>query len=398
MAIDVLTAGEGGILAVAYGEHVIAGHLIVNRTSEPRAMLVALGEGVWDAAVKVWYRGGELVSTDFNFHPGAQAASLSDPVQGIDPLFPGALTYSHTAYIAVRLPSSEEDPDPSQLIGRYRTRLVDDFDMNGLPVGTGYSSNPARQLIDIMINDGKISPARIDWASWYNWKVYCDSVIEWNDGKSVRQIKRFEAHVPFTGPSTIVDALNMYTDLTASYWQDDGATISFFPIESRSSIATLDETNIVSGSLNHYRVDARQQPTRLKLQFRDLDSEFLAPATWTAKDEDGIEQRGVIDAPGSYSFGAMYYSQAQRLAKYWLRRAGGSAERIECATSGEFIHVLPGDLVTLNHSAFTASLTCHVMETEDEAAGADNRRYLLAPWESIYFDQDHEVIPASLTV
>jgi hypothetical protein len=376
----------------------VAGHLILNRTHDPRALLVALGEGVWDAAVKVWYRGGELTDTDFNFHPGTQATSVSDTVQGVDSFFPGGLTYSTTAYVAVRLPSEETDPDPAQLIGRYRTRLVDDYDMNGNAVGTGYSSNPARILIDILIKDGKIAPARIDWPSWYNWKVYCDTVIEWNDGKAVRQIKRFESHVAYTGPSTTVDALNMFTDMSASYWQDDGALIHFFPVESRTPVTTFSTTTIISGSFNHYLVDSRQQATRLVLNFRDLDSEFLAPASWTAKDEEGIDQRGVIDATGSFSFGAMHYSQAQRLAKYWLRRAGGSPERIELETDGSTLAILPGDLVTVDHPALPQVVDCHVMETEDSSAGADNRRFVLSPWKPIYFDQDHEPIPATLVV
>jgi hypothetical protein len=400
MAIDSLTAGEGGLLGRIYGEHVINGHLILNRTTEPRALMIALGEGTWDGVVKLWYRGEPLQPDAFNFHPGAQSSSTTDPVQGIDEFFPGGLTYSTTAYISVRVPTTEESVDPGQLIGRYRCQVVPDYDMQGNLTGTTYSSNPARVLIDILINQGNITPSRIDWASWYDWKIYCDSLIEWNDGTSVRQIKRFEAHYAMTGPVDTTRALNDLTELSASFWQDDGELIYFAPVESRSPLISLDKSNIVKGSYNHAPLDVRQQPTRLTVSFRDLDSEFLVPASFPAKDEPGIDQRGVIYAPGSFQFGGMTYSQAQRLGKYWLRRSQ-AAERVGCRVSGDTIALLPGDLVNFTHEGFRheTRTVCHVMAIEDESASADTRRLEIAPWGEMYRDVlDQEPIPATLTV
>jgi hypothetical protein len=156
-------------------------------------------------------------------------------------------------------------------------------------------------------------------------------------------------------------------------------------------------TKIVSSSFSHLPLDMREQPTRLSLNFRDLDSEFLAPATWTAKDELGIDERGIIEA-GTFSFGAMYYSQAQRLSKYWLRRARAT-DRFGIAVTGEELAVLAGDLVTLDFpQVLDVPVLCHVQTIDDVADGADNRHMSLAPWTAEYSDQDHEAIPEKIAV
>ena len=400
MAIDTLTTGEGALIPDVYGEHVAAGHLFYNsQVGPPFTMAVALGEGTWDSVPKIWYRGGELTSDLFHFHPGSQAQSITDTVQGVDSWLPGGITYNKTAYIVARPDSAATEPlEAAQLIGRYRGRIVPDFDMQGNPIGVGYSSNPARILIGLLLEGAKLPASRIDFESWYNWKVYCDTPIEWNDGTSVRQIKRFEAHLAFTGPSSPVDVLNQLTDMSASLWQDDGELIRFYPIESRSSIGTITRDDVIAGSFEHAPIDIRNQPTRLRISFRDLDNDYLAPASFVAKDEDGIDERGVIDPPGAFSLGAMYYSQAHRLAKYWLNRAR-SSERFELAVSGEWLALLPGDLVTLDYPpAEVHSELCHVSAIEDEGGGVDIRHLSLAPWTAQYSDQDHEVVPKELEI
>jgi len=395
MAIDSITTGEGGLIPDAYGEHIIAGHLFYSGGAVPTLAFV-LGEGVFDSVVKVWYRGGELTADEYHFHQGTQSTSMTDAVQGIDSWLPGAIPYSTTAYIVARPAGiGADDLDAAGLNGRYKCRQVPDYDADGNSTGSGYSSNPARILIGLLITGAKLTPTRIDWRSWYDWKVYCDTPIEWNDGKSVRQIKRFESHVAFTGATSPVDVLNMLTDMSATLWQDDGALIRFFPVESRSSVALLERGDIISGTFEHSPVDIRSQATRIVINFRDLDSEFLAPAIWTQKDEAGIDDRGVIDA-GTFSFGAMRYSQAQRLAKYWLRRAA-SSERFTFSVSGEHMAVLPGDLVTVDFApALMTPVLCHVLAIEDSSDGADNRSLTVAPWAAFYSDQDHEPIPAAV--
>jgi hypothetical protein len=395
MAIDTLTAGEGETINDAYGEHFVRGHLL--EKSITHAFRNGLGRGVWDGVTALYYRTEPVLPANFRFYPGSQSSGLTDPVQGIDPAFPNSQTFSGTANIVYIPPEGITETDPAELQGRYRCRQIADYDMEGNHIGVGYSSNPARIAVHQMIVEADISATRIDWASWYGWRVYCDTAIEWNDGKTVRNIKRFETHIAYTGPTTLPETLNMFTDMTASYWQDDGQFYRFFPVISRAPVATFDETNISKGTFEHSLIDIRNQPTYITINFRDLDSDYLAPAVWTHKNLEGIAQRGVIQAPGSFQFGAMYYSQAQRLAKYWLRRAADYPQRLTLETTGGEIAVLPGDLVTVAHPALNTVGVWHVMETEDQATGADSRRFVLGgPWEAGYSDQDHEPIPATL--
>jgi hypothetical protein len=395
MAITNITAGDGALIPDAYGEHIIAGHLIYNG-GEPQTLAVVLGEGTWDSVVKLWYNSEPMTTDQYHFHPGTLSQSMTDPVQGLDSWLVGQSNpYSRTAYIVAR-PTGEE-LEPSKLVGRYKCRMVPDFDNTGTPTGSNYSSNPARILIALLTQEAKLPAERIDWASWYNWKVYCDTPIGWNDGTTDRQIKRFESHVAFTGPSSAVDILNMLTDMSASFWQDDGELVHFYPVESRSSVLTFGENDYIAGTFQHTPVDMRQQPTRIIINFRDLDNDFLAPASWIYKDEPGIDHRGIIDA-GTFAFGAMHYSQAQRLAKYWFRRAAAT-ERLSFSVTGEYMQLLPGDLVTVNFpSIFPNPILCHIQQIEDTGEGADNRRLTLAPWTATYADTDHEAIPKTVTV
>ena len=67
--IEEFSAEGGGTLAIVYGEHLIAGHLIVHKftigSPNTSILFVALGEGQgdkgnhgeWDSVVNVWYAG-----------------------------------------------------------------------------------------------------------------------------------------------------------------------------------------------------------------------------------------------------------------------------------------------------------------------------------------------------
>lgn len=402
MPIDFLSAGEGGAITEACGEHIAAGFVILHKPDAPRALLLGLGEGPWDSARDIWYNGERLDTSAYHFHPGTPSAGVDDPVQGIDAFFPAGLTYSETAYIAIRLPDTIEEPNPSAIVGRYKTRLLPDFNEEGQETARGYSSNPARYGAFLMLGKGKIAGSRINWPSWCAWRDACDGLIEWNDGISAspRQIRRFEAHVAFTSATGLPEALNLLTDLSAYCWQDDGEQIYFKPMWAQDVSFVFDGTganqNIVEGSVSTFEVDVRDLPTRQIVRFRNLDSDYLAPASWAAKREPAIYQMGVRDAQ-ELSYGAMTYSQAQRLSKFYLRKAY-LKKRIELRATGAAFGVLPGDKVRIIHPSVD-DVEALVLDTEDEATSADTRRIVAAQLtEDLYFDTDHEPIPPHLQV
>jgi hypothetical protein len=100
---------EGGLLAVAFGEHLVAGHLIVHKYSPgppPSSIFaVALGDGQgsrWDSLVNVWYAGEALAAVSlsdgttpgYHFHPGTISTGISDSLQGVDTYLPPRMANS----------------------------------------------------------------------------------------------------------------------------------------------------------------------------------------------------------------------------------------------------------------------------------------------------------------
>ena len=400
MAIDVLTAGDGWSVVDAYGEHMVSGHLVLAKTDVPRAYHFWLGAGPWDAAVKIYYRGGEMPTTDYHFHPGVPSGGFSDPVQGIDSFFGAGIPYSETAYLAWQPPEADEDPDPQQVVGRYRTQLVPDYDAAGLPLGYGFSPNPAR-IMAKLIADGRISPSRIHWPSWAAWRDVCDQHIDWNDGGPTAHapIRRFEAHVDFTAGVELLSALNLLTDLSATVWQDDGDLIRFKPLLGDFSIYTFTKDNIVRDSISGvYELDVREIPTRQPVHFRNLDSELLEPAEWTGRLSTDDDDQEPVRTAGTAEYGAMYFSQAQRLAKYFLRRV--LPKRISFTGLGETFAVQPGDRTTFIHPALGANpVDIMIIEVEEQPDQADTRRFLAGILDGpLYRDEDHEPISKALPV
>jgi hypothetical protein len=397
MAIDVLTVGEGQAYPLAYGEHVVSGHLLVRKTTAPVTVLIALGIGVWDKIETLWYKGEALPMESYHFHPGIPSSGLTDPVQGVDPWLPGGLTYSGIANIVVQL--ADENPDVAQLVGRYKCLVIDDYDANGNVTGSSSSSNPARVAADLMLKRGKRSGSRINWASWKRWRDACEEVITWNDGTTIHSIPRFTANVAFTQAVTLQSALNLLCDLSASNWQDDGREIRFITPFERTPVYQFSADNLIPGSIQVDQLDQREAPNRVVIQFRNAQNDFLAPASWTVEVESEIEQRGIVDL-GTINYGPMTYSQAQRIGKYLLRVQGGSSTRAVLEALPESYSVLPADTVGITHALLSdTTREALVLESSDQLSGAGTRRFVAAILkEPLYADADHEPIPKNLEV
>jgi hypothetical protein len=397
MALNVVTAGDGQPVALAYGEHMVAGHILVNKDVGDRALLLGLGRGTWDSCVNLWYNAEALPTSAYHFHPGTLSTGETDAAQGVDSFYPqSGLTFNRLAYVGIRMPSTIETVDPGLVVGRYKCLHVADYDQEGRELQTEYSVNPARVFADLWIKRARLSPNRIDWASWYDWKQFCDQGIAWDDGKTPgRIIPRFQAHVVFTNTVEMIDAVNLVTQLSATTWQDTGSKLVFFYPNSQTEQFLFDKSNIIPKSVSPYTIDTRQMPAFARLRFRDLDSEFLAPAEWQypkPEDIDSLARQGLEDA----NFGAMHYSQAMRLASFYYRRATAGYERVPVKATGKSFGVLQGDIVQINHAATGGLKRAEVIDCEDLGEATGNRSFTLALGDrAFYSDLDHQ--PAPLT-
>jgi len=393
---------EGGKLALAYGRHIVAGHLILHQTTAPVTILQAFGEGEWDSIEKLWYNGQELLPADYNFHPGTASTGTGDPVQGIDALFPTGLTYSHTAYVAAKVPTAfAADNPPDKLRGRCKCLRVANYDRNGVQIGYGYSANPARVAADLIIRQAGLLPARIDWPLWAAWRDYCDETITWDDGTTVRNIPRFECHVVFLDSVNLFDALNAVVATCASIWQDDGELIRFFGPNQTTPVHHFTSANIVSGSVQLSQRSITDRPNLARVRFRDLDSEFLSEASVSAERSKLQELVGIVEA-SPRNIPNCNYSQAQRLLERQMRLDADNPLICELQGVGDSFHVLPGDYVWVSHPLPGWDYQkCLVIEASDEPAekAPDIRSFVLQKIDGeIYSDQDHRPVQKAIAV
>ncbi|MCI0391660.1 MAG: hypothetical protein MOB07_23190 [Acidobacteria bacterium] len=433
VTIDEFITDEGGVLAVPYGKHLIGGHLIVHKYAvgpPPSSIFaVALAEGEFDAAEKVWYAGEELsVSPDgstagYHFHPGNISTGISDPTQPVDSFLSSGLAYSGTANVVVKLPDKFAIEDrPDKLRGRFRCKKTYDYDCSGAQQAFAYWVNPATIAVDrvrrsfeqryfdnLALAYAKFRD-RINWPAWCRWWDYNAALITWNDGTtSNRQIPRFECHIAFTEDLALADALDQICASAGAFWQDDGEQIVFQSAEDRAPIHTFHagyfdpsgsyvKGNIVEGSFQVSPRDIRERPNYMVAKFRNLDDEFLTPTSVYVKRDELIRKVGKIESVRS--FPNMYISQAQRLLQRQMRIETDNPIVATLRGQGDSLHVLPGDFALVSHPIANWTFQkCLVVEAGIDSGEktADECDFTLqAVSGPLYFDTDHQPVQVAI--
>lgn len=428
--LDDFVTDEGGVLAIASGEHLIAGHLIVHKYEggppPVSRFIVALGDGVpgrWDSIVKAWYAGEELAASPdgstpgYHFHPGTISTGIADATQGVDSFLTAGLAYSGTPYVAVRLPDTKAVEDrPDKLRVRAKCQWYPDYDVNGNQVGFAYSVNPARVAAgfvrayyetrysyDLALAFQKFQ-RRINWPLWVDWRDYNAATIPWNDGASARNIPRFESHVAFTADATLADALDVICASAGAVWQDTGEQLVFYGPAERDPIHHFhyDPTdtrisNIKDGSFNIVPRDLRERFNYLTAKFRNLDDEFLTEVTAPeVKRPDAIRKVGKL--ADERRFANMTISQAQRLLERQMRLEFDNPNIVTLRGLGDSLHVLKGDFVTVTHpSAAWNYQKCLVLDVNNDPAEKSPNETdftLQAINGQLYYDTDHGPVQA----
>jgi hypothetical protein len=377
--IEEFAAEGGGVLAIVYGEHLIAGHLIVHKftagTPNTSIIMVALGEGQgsggqhgeWEDVVAVYYAGAaQSVSPNgstagYRFRRGYISTGIADANQPVDAFLTGGLAYSGTAYIAVKLTDAVANAEdrPDKLRGRYKGRRMYGFDSAGNQITYGYSVNPAHVAIDRLLSyyerknpSGNLARVqeKVDWDAWTAWLNFNSTLVSWDNGTSTVNIPRFEAHIAFTGDVLLADALDQICATAGAFWQDDGEKIVFLPPDdTRAPVHHFDESNIVIGSFQIQPRDLRESPNHYTGEFRDIDDTFLGlSSTPPIRRESLITQVGEIKTVRSFT--NMHQSQAQRLLERQARLESDNPIICSLGAGPASIHVLPGDFVTVSHS------------------------------------------------
>ncbi len=425
-SLEQFITDEGGVLAEAFGEHIVAGFLVAHKydAGPPPSskFIVAGGAGEWEGVVAAWYAGDPIsLSPDgstagYHFYPGTIPANTSDPTQPVDSFLPSGLAYNSTAYLAVKLPEQYATEDrPDKFRWRAQCKKVYTYDSNGnASAAKVYSVNPAdiavdriRREYELLYPDDQTLAlqkfrARVDWASYVDFRDYCAAQISWDNGTSTVSIARFECHAVLLQSATLDDALKLICATAASWYQDDGERIRFIKPTDTTPVHHFDTSNIVSGSFSVAPQDIRTRPNYLVAEFRDLDDTYLSVTkTPPAYRQELIDKVGRVDG-GKRAFPNMNRSQAQRLLQRQLRLEADNPNIVNLRGMADSFHVLPGDFVTVSHpiTGWTYQ-KCLVLEASAESgeSAADETDFTLQAIDSpsLYLDTDHTPEQPELT-
>jgi len=395
---ELLQAALGNPVPLAYGRHIVGGNVIFQheiKTEGKVVIGVALGEGQWDGVEKLWVNGLEINLTDttkFHFHPGKDGESgtetdPSTPNQKICSFWPGEITdqftFSRTAYIMLKLDRDPEAPGPEYDIrGIYRTRKVRIFDSSGNQTAFQYSTNPAWQILDVLITRW-LKPralvgaeltagekARIDFATFVNAAADCDYDIGGG-------VKRFEGHIAFVQETDTMRALDQMLLLCRGYLIERLGQWALYIDKERAPAVTVGRDDLARDSLTFLRKTTRDLANLYIFRFRALDSgagdaskDFQAQMKELA-DEAHQDAIGRI-VKAEIDLGNQTAERAERLIK-WLKGRTMLLRQLRCRLlpGSAAIDLLPGDLLTAPDDLdYETTRSWEILEITDNPDGS----------------------------
>ena len=377
---DILTASLGKPVVLAYGRHVVGGNVILKDETDADRTIVflALGEGEWDAIEALYvngaawdiespeniqfHRGLDGERSSFVSETGAQDVLYPEGVGALHPFTddgdqkadsltpPGVqgLTFSRTAYLALRIPFDVFAPGPElSVVGVFRTRKVRIFNAQGVETGYEYSDNPAWQIADLLTTVRGLPDSRIDWASFEAAADSAEEMIDpLGDGNLVR---RFVSHVAFTEEADFDQGLGALLATCRGFLLDSAGVIRLRLDQVRAPIFDFTMDNIVEGSFSAFYKDTRAAANRIELAFRDTDNDFaVMTKLWNHEPHQSRTGRVI---PARLHLGNLPQQQAERIGNYLLTRAIDNNLFCRLRGAPESFALLPGDVVRVAHDA-----------------------------------------------
>lgn len=388
-------------LAIAHGRHPVGSqdklvkHDVALVGSEQQVTLQqAGGRGPWDACEALYYDGMEIGSSDYAFHPGGESDAP-------DAFFPSDAAHPGASYVNVRLPTGmAADDRPEQLVGIFRTLKTADYDHLGRQLDSGgslvsasanpldhffYMPNPANVAADYLLRWFGRPATRVNWQAWRDWRDWCWEDIEWDDGLTVRTVKRFECHTFFLPPFRLAQVLDRIAQISCADWQDGGGELRFLTPANRSPVFTIDLAKVAPDSFKTWRMDRREKPREVVVHYRDLDDPLLYPADPVIIPGTGAGEPYVVN------MGSSTRSQAERVGYYWRRVLCDAGIMAEIKAAPDTYTLLPADAFLLTHDEVDWTDIPFQLVTKDEHGDDDLGDTLTAQIypADLYSDTDH---------
>ena len=182
---------SGKILTIPFGLQPITGHLCWSKVfgASPNHQITAfnaLGEGEFNACKGAFYQGVEIQPADYEFHPGALATGMTTGQIGT--FFSSDVPHSRTATMGYKVPyglgsdNTQSNP-PTKFEAIFETKKCPDFNSAGVQSNFSYSTNPARQITELLKTYARLPNlpsiyassaaywlSRIDFGNWAEFR------------------------------------------------------------------------------------------------------------------------------------------------------------------------------------------------------------------------------------
>jgi hypothetical protein len=412
--LDVYSASLTRPVAIAYGRNVVAGNVIMRdlSTGDQGIVFMGLGEGPWEAVEELYINGQQIDladSTIVHFHRGLDGEASTHTEGGIvQPLYPDGfgslfpydtegdqrvdiftpegiqgLTFSRTAYVAIRIPTNPIAPPTDLAVqGIYKCRRVNIYDSAGTLIDTAYSENPIWHTVDLLEVFRKIPHAMFDWASVVAAASFCDALIPIGGVN----VPRFVSHVAFPNEVDLATAVNSILITCRGRILEADGKIFIRVDQARSSVFAFNMSNTLENSFSTSWDDTTVIPNRIEASFRDLDNNFTPMIIpFNHEVQQARLGRVIVDR---IELDSMPAQQAERLALYRLAR--DLDYNLRCKLSGNYksFTVLPGDVVSVSNDVDSWAGTKDFEVTEITENPDGSRDFELKEYNAAVFIDD----------
>ncbi len=365
-------AAVGAPIPIAYGQVQIGGQIFaIDYTDGTWTVGVAFCLGEIDSYVELLINGEAIVGPTWDLTT-AQLESVSvnyytgTTSQTADPLLAAAITgYADTlvhstplgnvgiAYVVVQYRNCHYSNWPT-FVAELKGKKV----YNPATATTIYSANPALMLGDLLRSTIYGGAYTVDTTALDTAMDYCDEAV----GTETRRVCGIVLD-QVNDSDAWAEILRAY----ASCWiVKRGGTAYLVPDKASASVATLDESDIIAGTLRITKQDSSNLPTVVRIQYTDTSG-----TEWRQKDavakRSGVDagttpwRESVVNMAGITSYSQAYREAVERLNKLWL-----SDLAVEFETFDEGLEREAGDVFEVTHFLGLTSKALRIVEDPEQ--------------------------------
>jgi len=252
--------------------------------------------------------------------------------------------FAHTAYVALTVVDSELFKGHiNDIKVTVRGKLIYDGDAS-----PNYSRTPAWVVYDLLTSaryGADIPTALINASSFTAVASYNDTSVTTDEGTTE---PRHRCDVVFDDKDTVADRINAVLASFGGYLYTLDGKINLGVDSSASSSHSFTMDNIVAGSFNFWMIDKSEAPNDVSVMYYDAANDFKASYV-------NVKDQTLIDSYGR-NFEEIQltcinrYSQASRMAKYYLNKTIYSTYGCSFKVSINHCNVAPGDVCEITHT------------------------------------------------